>query len=246
MAGYLIFIIFISLSVQGLASSNGCSDELEKFLAAQKSPVAHNKEAWIKQPSPNENEDVFRLPTNQFGAWVEVHLFKNKEPIIFTITNQKVLKNHFDLKCQVQTSEDKGFDFSKSHADASMTFLTDEKLMKMLISKKRTLIYIWSPEMVYSAENLPKYKKTAEELKIDFLPVLDPRANTNDHISQAKLYKFEKTKHKLNSVELFMRNATLHFPTVFLIRNQKLSDFRISGVYDQLRFKKELKKELEN
>ena len=40
--------------------------------------------------------------------------------------------------------------------------------MKMLISKKRTLIYIWSPEMVYSAENLPKYKKTAEELKIDF------------------------------------------------------------------------------
>lgn len=227
----LFLVILISFNVRAAVPNPACLGDMG---------------AWIKQPSPNENEQIFRKPTNKFGVWLETHLFKDKGPISYTITNKKVQKNQYDQKCRIQNSYDEGFDFSKTYPDSSVTFLTDEKLEELIRSEKNKLVYVWSPEMVYSAENLPKYKKTAEELKIEFVPVLDPRSNETDHVSQATFYKFEKTKYKLNSVELFMRNATLHFPTVFLIKNNKLADFRISGVYDQFRFKKELTKELAN
>lgn len=116
---------------------------------------------------------------------------------------------------------------------------------KILSEKKTAMIYLWSPRMVYSVSEFTRMRALAEKRNMEFVPVLDPMADSQEakeamkkagvdfQMKTAALQREPSSINlyrKLNSVELFMRNGTLHFPTVFVTANGKIHSRRLIGV----------------
>jgi hypothetical protein len=87
--------------------------------------------------------------------------------------------------------------------------------------------------MVYSVKESRVFKQVADELGIDFVSVVDPSADKNllNNVD-LKLYPHLKSR-KNQSLELLMRGATVHYPSVLVAKNKKLSNLPIVGVYSE-------------
>lgn len=217
--------LFLSLSLKAdlppKLSSISCGVVIEKTLKTLKST-----DKWIETVNPQLGIFAFRSPTEEMAKWVEIQSFPNPYLFYFEPHKSKVFQWNGKTCAPLINSETKPFSFLRK---SDVHSFTDEKLQKLVNDKKNSMIYIWSPTMVYSMSEMATFKKVAKELDLNFVPVLD----FNESLDVAKKlisgYKPEIEMQKFQSLELFMREGTIHFPSTYLVGNKNISP-RIFGV----------------
>lgn len=215
--------------------SSKCSNELEKAL------MGFTKfDHLIKQVSPDPETEIYRLQTGTFGKWIELQFKKAGYPTFNVVTNKSIIEHTFNSKCEITTNTKAGFDFSKTYPDSGTKFVGDAEISKLIKKDITGIIYIWSPDMQYSAKYLKQFRDTAKELNIKFVSILDPRASNVNQGLMSKEFGIPETDMKLNSVELFMRGGTIHYPSIFIFKKGNLTPTLLSGVYDKDTLKYEL------
>jgi hypothetical protein len=201
-----------------------CARQVEAALQAQGASGP-----WIEQ-APVVAGTPYRSPTLIFGTWVELIIRPDRLPLLFTAQNTNTLKFEFDEKCAATGFVLPGMDFSKA---STSTYFNDEDLQKYIAKHKRGMIYVWSPGMVYSAKYFNHFKRVAKKLKLDFLPLVDPRARDAYTTKMSELNNIPRGQSRMNSVELYMRDMTIHYPTTILFKDSALVDQLILGVMEE-------------
>lgn len=206
-----------------------------QFLVANM--MRDSDQKWIEQAPTQAGAKTYRSPTRHFGRWLEVTIDASGAPTLYEVTNQGATSVTFDSECRPQSKNMQALNFEKLEHDSLAKWMDDQKLKDLISSGKSGLIYVWSPEMVYSAKYYRWFRDTAKEMGLKFIPILDPRCKLTDVDKMSKLYGIEPDQQKLNSVELYMRNLTVHYPTSLVFKKGQLSDEPIVGVMpkDQLK-----------
>lgn len=203
-----------------------------------------SKNEWIRQVDPQPDSKLFRSPTEKIGQWVEMH-FQDGGKTHLRFFSPTEVKEFVAVgtSCKIQETKAERPGYLKS-AMGKKNF-TDKDLEKVLASKQKTLIYVWSPRMVYSLEFLGTFRKVAAKKGFQFIAVMDPNvpltmaklaaAKARISLRQDRMLasvdkKFQDASIHLASVELSMRNGMIHYPTSFVVANGKISNFRILGV----------------
>ena len=214
--------------------------QVEFFTAKCNSQLASTLEKlgsqnkWIKQAPTETGNTVFRSPTAQFGHWLEVVIKADGQPSVFSIQKDTVTVFEYENLCTEKSKVAQGMNFSQRTTDKrKSTWFDDSDLKKIITKSQKGLIYVWSPEMVYSAKYYKYFRDAAKKLKIDFKSVLDPRCQMNDVEKAISDFGVDATDVKLNSVELYMRNLTVHYPTTLVYGYGQLSDMPIVGVMEK-------------
>jgi len=219
-----------------------CKTEIQKEL---EKVFSKNQPHWERTADPSFDTQAFRTSTAQVGEWYELQIREKETPKLLFYSSTKTSESTRSKKCKAKNIMGPGLEISKKEKGADAESFSDVDLGKLLTDKKTALIYVWSPRMGYSITEFTRVRALAERRKMEFIPVLDPAVNVNEaraamkkagvdikvksasserEPSAVELYK------KLNSVELYMRNATLHFPTVYMTTNGKIHDRRLIGV----------------
>lgn len=237
------FIVTISIGAfadwKQAAEESLCQNELKDLIKTYKA-----KDNWIQAAAetPESGQRAFRSETANFAHWVEIRLTKKQAPIAIYLTPTKTDVVTFDSKCKASTKTTK-VENPKSKS-RSVSFFTDQDLKKLLDSKKPGMIYLWSPGMVYSVEFFGRFKKAAKDLKINFTAVVDPLIEEKA-IQQVQSKSREGYENrKLASLDLQMRNATTHYPTVIVYDKGQISQDRLIGVMEELELRNRLKNSL--
>lgn len=219
-----------------------CKAEVQTELAKI---FAGNAPAWERTADPSFDTQSFRTPMLKVGEWYELQITEKGMPKLLFYSSVKTSTWNWNKTCKAANIKGPGLEFFKTTAGAKNETYGDADLTKLMGDKKTAMIYMWSPRMVYSVTEFTRVRALAEKRKMEFIPVLDPMvdvkearaalkkagidfqiktASSQREPSSVALYK------RMNSVELYMRSGTLHFPTIFLTSNGKLHSRRLVGV----------------
>lgn len=197
-----------------------CSNEIEKVLTKLEST-----DKWVETVNPQQGVLAFRSPTKKLAKWVEIQSFENPYLFYFETDKTKVMQWDSKTCATIVNSESKPLEFLRKHSSN----FTDENLQSLIEAKKLSMIYIWSPTMAYSMSEMGVFRKVAETMEINFVPVLD---FYDDPATSKKLlsgYKQDIKIQKFQSLELYMREGTIHFPSTYIVGKGKISR-KIQGV----------------
>lgn len=211
-----------------------CRKEIERTLTK-----AGSKDKWVRTVDPQKDVQAYRSRTKEFAKWVEVQSFEN--PYLFVYETSKTRVYQWDKSnCSVLINSDtKPMNILKRNNNS----FTDKSLQALLTAGKRAMIYIWSPTMVYSMKEMHVFKKVAESLGLEFIPVLEFYSSIEEAKKIFASYKLIIPYQKLNSLELYMREGTIHFPISFIVANKRISS-RIFGAMSEIELTQAVAKEL--
>ena len=216
------FVIFTFLfSLHSFAEINfisECKPEIQKQIIDWK-----GLDQWT-----HRNDDLYMSPTSQFGNWVWV----KDEGASITLTkanqNTQIRVNFSKVNCQR-----KMLVVPVKNADTS--FDGDDSL-EQLIKTGKGLIYLWSPQMPLSQKGIEEIKKVAVKNGYKLILVLDP------HAKNLKPEILIENSLRLDSFELKMRNAYMHFPSLLGFEDGKIKDFIKYGYETSEGFERDVKK----
>lgn len=245
----LLVCILLGLCWQASAA-NMLPKNPPKALKCQKALQTQLKKSFGKKtPEWEQNVDadfetqVFRAPV-ETGEWYELRWASKKTPQLFFYSSAKTGEYSWDSKCKLKETQGPGMEFLKTPQDAGTSF-TDADLKRLLQEKKQGVIYLWSPRMTYSVTEFNRFRKVIAEKNIEFIAVLDHNADVReakDALQKAGVEIPLRTSstgrepssvhlfRQMNSVELYMRNSNLHYPTMYVFKNGQMNPRRIVGV----------------
>lgn len=222
---FIIMSAWMPAVVHG-ASKVFCASQLAQFLKTSKLSAPAPKFYGVK--------DWFRIPESQF----------------MTLKMRRPLADHrwVDVVVDVKSCEvlSHSFQGDASVENDTAKFFTDQNLEKLTQSKKTSMIYIWSPQMIYSMTEFKTAEKLAKSLKLNFVPVLD--GEIPEDIDQRKLASINLDSEsvakslKLQASYLMYSNMTFHYPKIFFAGSNKVSSKFIAGVMPEKIWKAELQK----
>lgn len=243
---YLLF--FISLMKPGMAAvkspwlnfdNQSCQREFLGYLAKNN----WDKEEFLQQVGGSYKELVYRNISKIIGEWVELHQTKGKSAEIITLINQKMSRVSFNSSCEVAIKDEPmPWFLEKVFNKKTPDDWGDAELIKTLSSNEKGIIYLWSPRFAYSVFDLPRVETLAKQLGYYFIPVVDPRASSEEVRAALEILnekKFQKNSRNLASkfsinrnvsMDIFMRNGFNHFPVTFVFNNKKIHPRFITGV----------------
>jgi hypothetical protein len=246
---HIVFILSVLASAHSFAAGFIPEESFKEFkcekeLQAQLKTWFASAPQWDRVADPDFETQAFRAPVKT-GEWYELHITEKKLPAVTFFSSEKMEEFTWNVSCKMSTKPGPGFEFFKQTKKKSIEGFSDADLSQLLKSKKKGVIYIWSPRMVYSVTEFTRFRAAIQKKGFDFTPVLDHAvdvgeakdamksagvelklrtAGVNREPSSADFYR------KLNSVDLYMRNANLHFPTMFVYANGKVHPRRLTGV----------------
>jgi len=211
-----------------------CRSQMEKVLKE-----AGSLDQWTKTVDPAPGVMSFRSPTNELGRWVEVQ--SHPSPYVFVFEQKQTKVRQFDGK------DCKGLVVSQTKPlnvlNVKGAKITDADVSKFTKNPNGTMVYVWSPSMTYSMQEMGVFQKVAKEMNLTFVPVLDPQADFKVAEKMKKIYKFDFELKKAASLELHMREATIHFPTTYVMKGGHISKL-IFGAMDAKTLKNTINDEL--
>lgn len=213
-----------------------CSKQVEAFLNKQSV-----SDSWKKMADSNDVK-VYRAPTNEIGRWVELQLSSN--PLIYVFSEKGIDKHQWSASnCEkLITSTGYPIDFLKKGKAAHFD---DASLRKIISSKESVMIYVWSPAMTYSMQSMENFKAAAKKFNLKFIPLVDPNASSKEIKEAINVNKLKVEVKKMGSLELYMREATIHFPETYIVHNGKISQ-EIIGAMSVAQAEREVKLRLES
>lgn len=215
-----------------------CDQQVQSHLQTIFSPGTSPH--WSRVVDPDFETTAYRVSTH-IGEWYELHVSEGKAPQLLTFSPESTHQISWNEKdCHKDDLAQKPLQIFSQEKDPEALAFTDADLKKLLSSGKKGMIYMWSPHMVYSVEQSENYAAVARKKKMEFTAVLDPMVPVAEAAAAMKTQKKAvvgsrriasvSDLRKLNSIDLYMREATLHFPTVFVYKNGKIHPHRIIGV----------------
>jgi hypothetical protein len=202
-----------------------CAKQWQTYFATLGAPSALT---WTSVGSTSFQEDAYRSRL-KFGEWIELTGNSATQQIKASLHRSQEIQNvTFDSSCGIQKQNTKP-NFVESTKTEKL--FTDNDLEKLLQSKKRGLIYLWSPRMPYSVTDFKKFRKAADRMHLDFIPLLAPNVPLSEALEALKVQKVEFKGQKMASLELRMLNGDLHYPSFFVFGFGALNPKRIVGIF---------------
>lgn len=100
----------------------------------------------------------------------------------------------------------------------------DKKLAQLIVdSPQGALIYVWSPRMVYSVQNMEAASRTAENSGLKFVALHDPR------VPASEMPSLSIPSEVLCSQQLMSSDALRHFPSAFVVNQRGVHRHAIVG-----------------
>ncbi|HXH29599.1 MAG TPA: hypothetical protein VNJ01_02190 [Bacteriovoracaceae bacterium] len=236
----IILSVFAVWSLEGSAKlpphlqGMTCEKEILSVLAKQGAA-----DSWVRTVDPGANVMAFRTPTKSVGRWVEIQSFPNPYLMILEPTKSKVYEWDAKTCATLKLGDVAGVPFKK----AKPSDFTDAKLAGLMEDDKKALIYIWSPTMTYSVTEMHTFEKVAKDMNLEFIPVLDYRV-TEKRAKEVVEGRSPAVKlNRFSSIELYMRQGALHFPSSFVVSHGKISGL-IFGAKPEQELKEVIAKEM--
>lgn len=203
-----LYLLFFSLSVFSRELPPlACSEKVQSFIKEWKATGQ-----WQEEKTVGLRSSFFASPTNVIGEWV----------LVRKIPEGTVISRSRDSgRIEVVLDEKKCAQKVKSYSHKKSVGFTDRDLAKFVTKNKTGVIYVWSPRMDLSVKGISEMKAAAKKKRLPLLILLDK------DVSSAEKSKLEKSLGKdavktVDSFELKMRHAQLHFPAIFVFKNQKI------------------------
>lgn len=236
-----ICFLLLQYTSYSLASSKkdflpdfSCKKEILKITKKNSNP----KQTWTRHIDENHQTKIFRRPLKSLGRWYELRIVDNSQPALLEISNNDSTFYKFDSKCKVTKRYGPGliFESYEPNQDSQLRKISSEYSdftdndLASEIKNAEGFIYVWSPNMVYSVTNLNDYKKFAADKKMKFIAVMGHDSSFENGQLALNAKKVTDSIRKLASVELFMRDAPLHYPTFYYFNSGKLHPRYIRGI----------------
>ena len=236
MSGAVPYVFFIVLAIQFFSQSSfalnwpeptKCSPQIEKILA--KFDFAADAK-WKQADASSYANKAYKMESKKIGHWV---VFETNKDGIDLVTYESSVKNFFKFKnkdCKITEENVSEFKMFDEKIDKKAKPFTDSDLVKLIGQNKKGVIYIWSPRMVYSVNHSEDYFQLAQKNKFEFTSLLAHDVSFNEANEALKSKKQNFSGRKLASVDLYLRDATLHYPTFLVYNNGQIHSKRIVGI----------------
>jgi hypothetical protein len=219
-------------SVPELAQSYKCQKEIKKLNLEWQAT-----KDWKGHPT-TEGEIQLKRPTQKFAHWIVLEKIQDKE-VMSLINPLQVLRVELNSNCQSAMSVYKHYQYSNPKE------FTDQKLMSIFTKEKKGIILLWSPGMDHSFSAIQRLTKLSRELKIPLHYVLDPFASEKNALASLKSKKLTlPVIEKNSSLELFYRDATIHYPSFLLYKNGQFVSNLIPGLMTEHDYKQTIQRYL--
>lgn len=188
---------------------------------------------WIRSAGDMDGGKAFSSPTARVGTWVQLAFYPNHSVEARKITDQAAILAGW--KAQDCTPWVKP---SIAHNDDKSVgpLFRDNDLQKLVDDKGSALVYAWSPHMALSVLHFAEAQQLAHKLNIEFVPLLDPEADSEAAKKAAAAHSIPETALRRDAtLELAMRGMHIHFPTSIVV-----SKGHISKLYPGLWVNKEV------
>lgn len=240
---FCIFVLLYSLSGSAAQKFNNSKSVLPDFLCKQDilkltAKQSRSKQSWTRHIDENHKTQVYRRPMKAIGEWYELRIIEANQPTLLQVSNNETTYFKFDPKCKISKLYGPGLEFQSyepSMLPQSRSISSDysdfkDEDLKSEIKEGEGFIYVWSPNMIYSVANLLQYKDFARKNKMKFIPVMGYDSSFENGQLALSSRKVNEPIRKLASVELFMREASLHYPTFYYFKSGKLHPNYIRGI----------------
>ncbi len=184
-----------------------CPDKVKTFLKDWKATGV-----WQEEREAGLGKAFYASPTNVIGEWV----------LVRRIPKGTVLSRSRDTgRIEVLLDEKKCSPEVKTFTHKRTQGFSDKELSEFVLKNKTGVIYVWSPRMDLSVKGISEIRKAAQDKKLPLLILLDK------DVTPAEKLKLEKSVGKdavktVDSFELRMRHAELHFPAILVFKNKKI------------------------
>ena len=228
----------------------GASDHLYSSAAFKKdswschTKIDHYLKKWggikdwkiLHHGDGNLNRFTLKKETSRFGHWIFLSKMNRKQELAYTNEVENIVVT-FENDCSVKLALTKNE--IKSVKD---NHFQNKDLFAFLQKNKKDIISMWSPGMNHSAAAMVRLNKVAKDESIEVLHLMDPNGDPRE--AQAFLKKNSlgdvKITH-LDSPDLMLRDATIHYPAFFVINNHKIVSPVLPGLMNELDYKATLK-----
>lgn len=197
-----------------------CGSQIEAALVSQNIALTG---AWRKSPNLVKLVQSYRAPTAQIGTWLVLEqAAKSDTETLIVDSAEKRLRYSFSAPgCDAEFAL-----IAKPTSDrkiASAEYFYDEDLAALLKKQPSGVIYIWSPHMPLSFRAIPQIREAAKALGLGITFLMDPQADHASAVRVAKEYELGSSgTRRVDSHELAMRNALVHFPALIVHREGKI------------------------
>lgn len=222
-----------------------CQNSVEKTLQAH---LWRKDETWVRRVDTDSMTKAYRRARAELGAWVDLEISEGGDVTVTESSAKARVVSHWDADCRLKTLSLSPLELASSRTKG----FRDRDLAKLLQSKKKAMIYLWSPRFVYSAGALPYFALAAKRQGYEFIPLLDPRESVQFAEQRVNLAKRELEQtlkdrsmasvrseavfpkmdltRKLLSLEVFRANGFNHFPVAYLVENGQFNPRPMIGV----------------
>lgn len=213
-----------------------CQEQIEKDLGK----YVQNPN-WQRNVDPQLNVKSYSAPSDQFGRWVEIQTFKDTYLHIFELSKTHTFQySHKNCK-YIYNSDMPALDFLKKKTQNTFT---DDEFEKIVNKNEFSLIYAWSPTMIYSMSEMHIFQQACKKLGLKFIPVLDYTQSIEDAKNQLSKYKKDIAIRHYKSIELEMRGGLTHFPVSYVV-GKKIISQKIFGAFTSDLLDREMKKRID-
>lgn len=234
------FYVLIAMAIASKAySANAVLPEVpfkkipcEKYVVETvQAEFAGKNPEWHRVIDADSMTKTFRA-AKKTGQWYELHIAERNEAKLFYISSEKSKDYIWNTKscAKPEVREGRGLVLFEQDKKRPIDSFTDQDLAKLLETKAKGIIYLWSPKMVYSMTEFRLFRDVAKKKNLDFIAVLDPSVDLKEAKAAAKKINVDFKGRKLASVDLYMMEGTLHYPSVFVFGNGKINPHRMIGV----------------
>lgn len=198
------------------------------------------KSKWVRFIAEGAGAFAYKAPI-EIGVWAQVSIDKDGVTVS-KMTEGNAVSYHFkDEACVPQIA----IQAAPKEALPQAHALGDNELKKIVESGKSGIIYIWSPQMTLSPKGYHHVAAAAKKLGVELNVFVDPSAQPKMVKKSVQSARLPASSQKpMQSFDLTMRGATLHYPATFTYKNGKLSRWPKHGYENDIQFEQFIKSEL--
>jgi hypothetical protein len=213
------------------------SEIIEKIKCSNKVAAHLTSEMKWTKIYTEPKEISFKALNEKTRNWIILSIHENNHSKMWIEKDGEVTNLKFDKNCAEKREHFKVSRFSYDTKDdvlrdRAFKNLDDRALNNLVQSKNLSLVYVWSPEMLYSSFFHENFKKIAMEHKINFISVVDPTVTSKQLRTSVSKYNISVQPLIFKSNDLFLRGALEHMPMTFLVGKGNIWGAPIIGAMD--------------
>ena len=165
----------------------------------------------------------WRFATATLGTWVLLHEPPDGAPSLVRVDEAGATRVTFDAGCREASS------FEPRPPSPERAF-SDRDLQALVASAPRGVIFVWSPHMPLSVDAYRTVSDVARHMGLSFTALRDPMSDAVYAESVAREAGMPASALRpFASVELSLRQATLHAPALLVFAHGRFSGLAVPG-----------------